>query len=83
MLLFIHGPEVAPTNNLAEQDIRPLKLKQISSGFRTVQGSQDCAILRSAVETARKQGWKMLSTLQANPNEFIQNLRNNGIKPEI
>ena len=46
VLLFIHDPEVAPTNNLAEQDFRPLKLKQKISGvFRTREGNQDFANL--------------------------------------
>ena len=84
-MLFLRDPNVPPTNNLAERDIRPLKLKQkVSGGFRTAQGSENFAILRSEIETARKQGWEMISTLQANPDELIQKLRkNNGIKPEI
>ena len=84
VLLFIRDPNVPPTNNLSEQDIRPLKLKQkISGGFQTVQESQDFVILRSIFETARKQGWGILSTLQADLNELIQKLRNNGTEPEI
>ena len=76
VLLFLRDPNMTPTDNLADQDIRPLKLKQkVSGGFRTVQGSQDFAILRSVIETARKQGWEMISTLQANPNELIQKLQ--------
>ena len=84
VLLFTRDPNVPATNNLAERDIRPLKLKQkISGGFRSAQGSQDFAILRSIIETARKQKWNMLDTLKADPNELIQKLRKNGIKPEI
>ena len=83
VLLFIHDPEVAPTKNLAERDIRPLKLKQKMSGcFRTRKGSQDFAILRSIIETARKQSWGMLSALQTKPNELIQKLSCKGPLPD-
>ena len=55
-----------------EQDIGPLKLKQKMSGcFRTGKGSRDFAILRNIIETAHKQGWKMLSALQTYPHELI------------
>jgi transposase len=54
------------TNNLAEQDIRMMKVKmKISGGFRTNDGADIFATLRSVISTARKQGWNMLQTMMA------------------
>ena len=53
VLLFIRDQNVPTINNLAEQDIRPLKLKQkVSGGFQIDQGGQDFAILRSVIKTS-------------------------------
>ena len=83
VLLFFHDLEVTPNNNLAERDIRPLKLKQKMSGcFQTRKGSQDFAILRSIIETARKQRWGLLSALQTDTKELIQKLRCKGPLPD-
>lgn len=63
-LRFLSNRDVPFTNNLAEQDIRMMKVKmKISGGFRTMAGAQTFATLRSALSTARKQGWNLLSTL--------------------
>lgn len=64
VLRFAADFAVPFTNNLAEQDIRMMKVKmKISGGFRTMAGAQTFATLRSACSTARKQGWNLLTAL--------------------
>jgi transposase len=68
VLRFLVDFSVPFTNNLAEQDLRMMKVRQkISGGFRTLQGARDFACLRSIVSTARKQGRNILQTLSATP----------------
>ena len=71
-LRCLHNPLVPATNNLAERDIRPLKIKQkISGSFRTKAGAQDFAVLRSVLETARKRQLNALDVLGTNPSELM------------
>ena len=57
VLRFLHDFAVPFTNNLAEQDLRMMKVKmKISGGFRTFEGAARFASLRSVVSTARKRG---------------------------
>jgi transposase len=54
------------TNNLAERDIRMMKVKQkISGGFRSMHGAHTFAILRSFLSTARKQNHNLLTAITA------------------
>jgi transposase len=76
VLLFLHNPAVPFTNNEAERDARMMKLRQkISGGFRTSQGADNFATLRTLIGTARKRGWDMLETLSCNPTQLIPRLR--------
>ena len=76
VLRFLHDPSVPFTNNQAEQDARMMKLRQkISGGFRSQQGAEEFAIIRSLISTARKQGWNVIHTLMQDPNKLIQRLR--------
>lgn len=64
VLLFLTRPEVPFTNNLAEQDIRMVKLRQkISGGFRTLQGARNMCTVRGFISTCRKQGLNIFQAL--------------------
>ena len=65
-LRFLTDFDVPFTNNLAEQDLRMMKVKmKISGSFRTPEGAQIFARLRSVVSTARKHGFNILQILTA------------------
>jgi transposase len=75
VLRFLYDFTVPFTNNLAEQDLRMMKVKmKISGGFRTFDGASRFASLRSVVSTARKRGWSILQTLVSQPHALIQAL---------
>jgi transposase len=74
-LRFLSDFTVPFTNNLAEQDLRMMKVKtKISGGFRTPQGAADFASLRSVVSSARKQGLNILAALNLAPERLAQDL---------
>jgi transposase len=76
VLRCLTDPLVPFSNNLAERDGRMMKLRQkISGGFRSMEGAMDFAVIRSLLSTARKQGWDILQTLNANPDNLIADLR--------
>lgn len=55
VLAFAFNPQVPFTNNQAERDIRPIKVKQKISGcFRTFKGSQQYARIEGFISTTRK-----------------------------
>lgn len=64
VLAFAFNKEVPFTNNLAERDIRPAKVKQkISNCFRTFKGAEIYARIESFVSTARKHDKNVFSEL--------------------
>ena len=74
-LRFLTDFDVPFTNNLAEQNLRMMKVKmKISGSFRTLDGAQIFARLRSVVSTARKQGCNILQTLAAPPSHIMRAL---------
>jgi transposase len=64
VLAFFHDIDVPFTNNLAEQDIRMIKVRlKISGCFRTIHGAEHFARIRSYLSTARKQNWNILDSI--------------------
>jgi transposase len=60
---FVEG--VPFTNNLAERDLRPAKIKQkVSGSFRTFQGAKVYARLQALISTCRKQERNIFATLR-------------------
>lgn len=72
VLRFAANFMVPFTNNQAERDIRMMKLKmKISGGFRTTQGAQIFATLRTVGSTVKKRAINILDALSMTPQAII------------
>lgn len=64
LFTFLYHIEVPPDNNGSERAIRNIKVKQkISGQFKSMDGADKFAILRSITDTAIKNGQNVLSSL--------------------
>jgi transposase len=66
VLRFRSDEEIPFTNNLAERDVRMMKVKQkISGGFRTEDEAIVFCRIRGFISTVRKQGRNILDSIDA------------------
>lgn len=66
VLAFMHDATIPFDNNLAERDIRMVKVQQKIAGcYRSLQGAEAAAALRSYLSTLAKQGTSALHALSA------------------
>jgi transposase len=66
LFVFLDRPDVPPTNNASEQDLRPSVIhRKVTGGYRSWTGAEVSAILTSLFATARKQGQSFLDRLRS------------------
>jgi transposase len=78
-LVFVDDARVPPTNNLAEQALRPLVvLRKITFGHRSLDGGERMAAIMSVAETARRHGHRasqiFLALMTHPPNKVLRQL---------
>ena len=66
LFVFLYDPAVPPTNNASEQALRNSVVhRKVSGGFRSDWGADAHAIVATVLDTARKRGADLLTTLHA------------------
>jgi transposase len=66
LFVFLYDAAVPPTNNASEQALRPSVVhRKVTGGFRSDWGAAAHAIVTTVLDTARKRGDDLLTTLQA------------------
>lgn len=73
ILCFLHYKDVPPDNNGSERAIRNIKVKQkVSGGFRSTDGADGFAILRSVIDTTIKSGLDVFYALSLIANSAAE-----------
>ena len=66
LFVFFDRPDIPPTNNASEQDLRPSVIhRKVTGGYRSQRGADVSAILTSLLTTARKRGQNLLDALRS------------------
>jgi transposase len=66
LFVFLYDPAVPPTNNASEQALRNSVVhRKVTGGFRSDWGADAHAIAATVLDTARKRGEDLLTTLHA------------------
>jgi transposase len=66
LFVFLDRPDIPPTNNASEQDLRPSVIhRKVTGGYRSQRGADVSAILTSLLITARKRGQNLLDVLRS------------------
>src|SRR4051812_13248852 len=66
LFVFFDRPEIPPTNNASEQDLRPSVIhRKVTGGFRSQLDADVSAILTSLLATARKRGANLFQALRS------------------
>jgi transposase len=66
LFVFLYAPAVPPTNNASEQALRHSVVhRKVTGGFRSAWGAEAHAIVTTVLDTARKRGADLLTTLHA------------------
>jgi transposase len=64
--VFLDRPDVPPTNNASEQDLRPAVIhRKVTGGYRSWSGADVSAILTTLLTTARKRGHNLFHALRS------------------
>ena len=66
LFVFLYDPAVPPTNNASEQALRHSVVhRKVTGGFRSDWGADAHALITTVLDTARKRGEDLLTTLHA------------------
>jgi transposase len=66
LFVFFDRPDIPPTNNASEQDLRPSVIhRKVTGGYRSQLGADISAILISLLTTARKRGENLFQALRS------------------
>ena len=66
LFVFFDRPNVPPTNNASEQDLRPSVIhRKVTGGYRSQTGADVSAIVTSLLTTARKRGENLFQALRS------------------
>jgi len=66
LFVFFDRPDIPPTNNASEQDLRPSVIhRKVTGGYRSQLGADISAIFISLLTTARKRGENLFQALRS------------------